>query len=64
MSEYFITSKAYAKDMINDDNIFKLSHIPNVGVMVKKAKGEKCTRCWKILGNTCERCSIVLKKLS
>ena len=39
----------------------KLNDIPNVGVLVQKAKGEKCSRCWKILGNPCERCRGVLK---
>ena len=39
----------------------KLNDIPNVGVIVEKAKGEKCSRCWKILGNPCERCSSVLQ---
>jgi len=61
LSEYFITSKASVKNMINDKNIFKLNDIPNVGVQVRKAEGEKCSRCWKILGNPCERCRDVLK---
>ena len=61
LSEYFITSKANVKNMITDSKIFKLEDISNVGVLVKKAKGEKCSRCWKILGNPCERCSNVLK---
>ena len=61
LSEYFITSKACVKKMVNNNKIFKLNEIPNVGVLVEKAKGEKCSRCWKILGNPCERCSGVLK---
>ena len=61
LSEYFITSKAVARNMVDDDKIFKLEDISNVGVLVKKAKGEKCSRCWKILGNPCDRCSRVLK---
>ena len=61
LSEYFITSKASIKNMINDNKIFKLNDISNVGVIVQKAKGEKCSRCWKILGNPCERCKSVLK---
>ena len=61
LSEYFITSKAIVKNMMVDDKIFKLNDIPNVGVIVRKAKGEKCSRCWKILGNPCQRCSGVLK---
>ena len=62
LSEYFITSKASVKNIVNNDKIFKLDEISNVGVVVEKAKGEKCSRCWKILGNPCERCSQVLKK--
>ena len=61
LSEYFITSKAIAKTMINNDKIFKLDDVSNVGVIVEKAKGEKCTRFWKILGNPCERCASVVK---
>ena len=64
MSEYFITSKASANKMINDDKIFKLADISDIGVLVKKAEGEKCSRCWKIIGNLCERCSGVLKDQS
>jgi len=61
LSEYFITSKACVKNMIDDDKIFKLNDVSNVGVLVQKAKGEKCSRCWKILGDPCERCISVLK---
>jgi len=61
LSEYFITSKARAKIMSNDDKIFKLAEVSNVGVFVQKAEGEKCSRCWKILGNPCVRCGSVLK---
>ena len=48
--------------MIGNDKIFKLNDFPDIGVLVKKADGEKCSRCWKILGNPCERCGNVLKK--
>jgi len=61
LPEYFITSIASVKNIISDNKIFKLDDISNVGVLVKKAKGEKCSRCWKILENPCERCSSVLK---
>ena len=54
-------SKAIVKNMISDNKIFKLDDVSNVGVLVEKAKGEKCSRCWKILGNPCERCSEALK---
>jgi len=56
LSEYFITSKAESKNMINDDNLFKLNEIENVKVLVKKAEGKKCPRCWKIFEKVCVRC--------
>ncbi|MDA9676762.1 isoleucine--tRNA ligase [bacterium] len=56
LSESFITSKAEAVKMINDNNLFQLDEIKNIKVLVKKAKGEKCPRCWKISLKTCERC--------
>ena len=61
LSEYFITSIVSVKNIISDNKIFKLDDISNLGVLLKKAKGEKCSRFWKILENTCERCSSVLK---
>ncbi|HJO77124.1 MAG TPA: isoleucine--tRNA ligase [Pelagibacteraceae bacterium] len=61
LSEYFITSKAEAKPMTEDDNFFKLENIENIKVLVKKAKGEKCSRCWKILETPCERNNCGLK---
>ena len=61
LSEYIITSKAEAKPMIIDDKLFKLDNVESVKVLVKKAKGEKCSRCWKILENPCERKNCSLK---
>ena len=61
LSEYFITSNASAKPMINDDKLFKLDEVNNVKVLVTKAKGKKCSRCWKILENSCERNNCGLK---
>ena len=43
LSEYFITSKA--EKNLSDNN----------SVEVKKAKGKKCERCWKILEKKCYR---------
>ena len=57
LSENFITSKAVAKKFIKDsDSFFKLKGIENINVLVKKAKGKKCPRCWKILPGPCTRC--------
>ena len=51
LEDYFIVSKA-EKELSNNDEI---------KVEVKKAQGQKCERCWKILENRCERCSKVLQ---
>jgi len=61
LSEFFITSHAKAKDMTNSDKFFIMEGVDDIAVSVKKAEGEKCSRCWKILGNPCKRCSDVLK---
>ena len=57
LSENFITSKAQAVKMSNENNLFKLDEIENIKVLVKKAEGEKCPRCWKIFIGPCERCN-------
>ncbi len=57
LPENFITSKAKAMQLNNDDNLFKLDEIENIKVLVKKAEGEKCPRCWKISLNACTRCT-------
>ena len=61
LSEYFITSKAERKNIISDDKLFKLEGVDNVKALVKKAKGKKCSRCWKILENSCKRNNCGLK---
>ena len=61
MSEYFITSNAKAKPMIDNDKLFKLEDTVNVGVLVRKAEGKKCSRCWKILQKPCQRKNCSLK---
>ncbi len=56
LAEYFITSKASL--FKNDDN-------KNVTtIKVKKANGEKCPRCWKILTSKCNRCEEFLNTKS
>ena len=47
LAEYFITSKA--------EKI--LSEEVEIKIEVNKAKGNKCPRCWKILEQSCSRCS-------
>ena len=45
LAEYFITSKAETT----------LSEGSEIKIDVKKAKGNKCQRCWKILEKKCNR---------
>ena len=52
LEEYFITSKAKKiKDTNNKLRIF-----------VKKANGNKCPRCWKIVEDKCLRCEAIMSK--
>ncbi len=55
LPEYFITSKAMVNPLADDDGLFKLDGVDNIKVLVKKAKGKKCSRCWKILEGPCKR---------
>ena len=50
LAEYFITSKAEK---------FLSKGKEELTIKVKKANGEKCPRCWKILENKCLRCEKV-----
>jgi len=51
LAEYFITSKAEKIKSENQENI---------KIDVKKAVGNKCPRCWKILEKECLRCKETL----
>ena len=48
LPEYFITSKATKKISQEDEEDIK--------ILVKKAVGSKCNRCWKVLDTNCKRC--------
>jgi len=57
LAENFITSKAEVKEFVKDNNnFFKLEEIENINILVKKAEGKKCPRCWKIFSGPCLRC--------
>jgi len=58
LSEFCITSKAKAQILNGqkDLELFKLENIQGIGVLVKKAVGNKCPRCWKISEESCNRC--------
>ena len=66
LPEFFITSKAETKNLeeSKEKNMFNLEQVLGIGVLVKKADGNKCERCWKIkkevsesTKNKCARCS-------
>ena len=52
LAEYFITSKAEKNKSENQDDL---------KIEVKKTKGTKCPRCWKILDAECTRCTQAIK---
>jgi len=58
LPESFITSKVEVKELKRGDDFFKLEEIQDVKVLVKKAEGKKCPRCWKIFVTACKRCSL------
>ena len=61
LSEFCITSRALTKPLdAKIKNLFHLENIEGVKVLVKKAKGNKCPRCWKIVKDICKRCDEVL----
>ena len=53
LAEYFITSKA---EKIKSDKK------EGMKIEVKKAKGTKCSRCWKIIDTKCSRCEKVVNE--
>ncbi len=52
LPEYFITSKATK---------IKNKKETETKIIVKKAEGTKCPRCWKIIKKTCDRCDKIIK---
>ncbi len=67
MAEIAITSSATIMTDCNPSSGFSIDDIDDVVVIVKKAKGIKCKRCWKFDGeinssDICKRCSAVVKK--
>ena len=55
LSEIFICSEARAESFINQNDLFSLKDVEGVAVKILKAKGQKCSRCWKILEKPCSR---------
>lgn len=73
LSEFFIVSQCAAKDVSEKtEESVSSEDVENLFVLVEKAKGEKCSRCWhysestgnhKEHENVCERCASVLNTL-
>ena len=61
LPEYCITSEAIAKPL-NDkkENLFQIENVTGIKVLVKKAKGKKCPRCWKITNKKCDKNTCVM----
>ena len=56
LSEYCITSHATAQPSDeNKENLFQIENKPGIRVLVKKAQGKKCPRCWKITTKKCDK---------
>jgi len=74
LSEIFITSSVYfSTNKKPDQKSFSLDSCSNVHVIIEKATGEKCERCWKVNKDIseggvknnaflCNRCSLIVKK--
>jgi isoleucyl-tRNA synthetase len=69
-AEIAITSGATALKEKAPAHAYTLPEIPNMGVVVKLASGEKCQRCWKVLEEVgtatpehqlCNRCTDVVR---
>ena len=61
-SEFDTLKEIDAKEFFITSNVTQnISKEKNMSIIVKKAKGTKCSRCWKIVekvkDNKCSRCS-------
>ena len=73
LAELSITSKvAVMETHILPEETLSLDEVPELGVRVKLASGEKCARCWKVLSEVgkvaaypdlCHRCSHVVERI-
>jgi isoleucyl-tRNA synthetase len=69
LADVLITSQAAFADGPAPDGAFSLTDVPGVAVVYRRAEGEKCARCWKVLPDvgarmdfpgTCGRCADAL----
>ena len=69
-TEISMTSSVQIIKKIIPVNAFSLKDFPNLGVIIKKANGQKCQRCWKISQEVlssnnkdlCKRCNEIINK--
>jgi len=70
IAEFAITSKATLVMAQPVASAFMLDDVPDMGVVVSKAEGEKCERCWRVLEEVkapkhlCQRCDDVVERKS
>ena len=51
----FLYAQKQKQNLINQNDLFSLKDVEGVAVKIVKAKGQKCSRCWKILEKPCFR---------
>ncbi len=70
IDELAITSKAQLIMAQPTASAFMLDDVPDMGVVVNKAEGEKCERCWRVLEEVkapkhiCGRCDDAVERLN
>ena len=66
IEEIAIVSKSHVLEGYNIEGSYKEDSLQGIEIVVSKANGHKCARCWKIdenikNGPLCDRCNKVVK---
>ena len=56
LSDFLVCSSVEINNQAKKNELKSLDGIDGIQILVEKAKGTKCERCWKIFENECERC--------
>ena len=56
LSDFLVCSSVELNNGAIKKQLKSLDGIEDIQILVEKAKGKKCERCWKIFENECERC--------
>ena len=73
LAELCITSEGTVAFAAPPQEAFTLAEVPGVGVMIERALGEKCQRCWRVLpevgvtdghAELCRRCADAVAHLA